>query len=113
MQSQYHHAYNISQHGATKIRSMIQNLVQIRCLVYSTTIVHLPGINELPASPDGDLLRIRLVHQGLDASLDRVHRIAGTRHLACEILQACGPGYLKEAVRDAEAKSCGVLLATM
>lgn len=68
------------------------------CLVYGTTIVHLPRVDKLPASAYGDLLGVWLVPQGLYAGLDRVHGVAGAGHLSREVMNARGAGYLEEAV---------------
>lgn len=55
---------------------MIQDSVHRRYLVYSTTIVDLPRVNKLLAPTDGQDLRVGLVSQSLEASLDRVQGIA-------------------------------------
>lgn len=55
--------------------------IHIACLKCRTAIVHLARVDKLLASAESDLLRIRLVHQSIEASLDRVHGVAGPGHL--------------------------------
>lgn len=91
------------------MEQMMRRFVQILCLVYGTTIVHLPRIDELLASADSDQLGVWLVHQSLEAGLDGVHGIAGARHLRCQVLNTCSSSHLEEAVRDSQSKSCRVV----
>lgn len=93
-------------HGMDWRRCFIIHIYsQERRLMYSTTIVDLPRIDELLAPAECNEFRVRLVRQSLEAGLDRVHGVTRARHPHGEVSDARKTGNLEHAVGDTETES--------
>lgn len=77
-------------------------------LMHSAAVVHLARVDQLLAAADGDLLRVKLVRQGLVRRLDRVQGALGTGHLGGQVVDARGTAHLEDTVGAAETEACGL-----
>ena len=81
--------------------------------MHSAAVVHLARVDKLLAAADGDLLRVKLVRQGLVRRLDRVQGALGTGHLGGQVVDARGTAHLEDTVGAAETEACGLRSMTV
>lgn len=70
-----------------------------------SAVVHLPHIDQLPATSASDVLGQLLAEQGFPSSLDRVHLVAGAGDAGGQVVDAGRAGHFEDQVLATETEA--------